>query len=160
MTRINLKICTVLIFLLLAASCILDEAETINPADETYTNTATAVGNITTLTATISNLSQTNPYITIIFSSPIDRASIDYASSIVIVDDPLGTPTTLTQGTQYSAIPTPGASEPISKITLNFTTLAPSTADVIRVTLTNGITSYNNSSVTLSTTGNFDKTVQ
>lgn len=137
----------ILMGILLTSSCFYDEAETINPADETYTNTATAVGNITTLTATVSDITVSNKYIVVNFSSAIDTSTIIYGTSVQ-VESPAST--ALTEGTDYTAIV---SGDPANKITLDFTQggapLNPGSTDSIIVIMTNAIKSLNNSSVGL-----------
>ncbi len=121
-----------------------EEAETVNPADVTSTNTGTAPGEITTLTATVGNISQTNPYLTITFSSPIAIASVNYDVN-VIVQYPDGV-TTLTEGSgpnTYEGITNSG------QIILDLTDSGPTAGTTVRVILTSDIKAYVDNTVGL-----------
>lgn len=140
------RVITFCLFLLLASTgCVfMEEADTIDPGDETYNNPLAPQGSITTLTATVGDLSEANPYITITFSSPIDTLSVNYDVN-VIVQYPAGV-TTLTEGTG------PGTYEGITnsgKIVLDLTDSGPTSGSTVRVTLTAGIKAYADSTVGL-----------
>ena len=118
----------------------MDEAKTVNLDDDTYINPDVSIGEVTNLTATVSQLSEDNPYITIIFSSPINVASIDYDVN-VIVQYPDGT--ALTEGIGYIGITN------TSKIVLDLTDTAPTSGTTVRVLLTADINAESNNSVNL-----------
>ena len=140
-----LIILSLLIMAFAPVSCFyMDEAETVDPGDEAFSNPAVPLGGVTTLTATVSGLSEENPYITIQFSSPINAASVNYDVN-VIVEYPDGV-TTLTQGA--------GANTYIgitntSKIILDLTDTAPTSGTTVRVQLTAGINAESDNSVNL-----------
>ena len=120
-----------------------EEAETVNPADVTSTNTGTAPGGVTALTATVGNISQTNPYLIITFSSPIDTASVNYDVN-VIVQYPDGVP--ITEGTgpnTYEGITNSG------QIILDLTDSGPTAGTTVRVILTSDIKAYVDNTVGL-----------
>lgn len=126
-----------------------EEAETVNPADVTSTNTGTAPGEITTFTAIVTGPTLTNKTIIIEFDSPASAGSIIYDTSIIIERN--GTP--LVEGTGYNAQPDP-VSEAASVINISLT--AGLGGDVFTVTLTSGITAYSNTAITLTPyTNNF-----
>ncbi|HPJ36626.1 MAG TPA: hypothetical protein PK358_17445 [Spirochaetota bacterium] len=127
--------------LALATGCyFMDEAETLNPGDETYYNPAVPEGAITTLTATVGNISEANPYIIVEFSSPVNSASVVYDTSVQ-VQYPVGTP--LSEGVDYDGITN------TSTIILDLTSAVPTSGTTVRVILTSGINAYADNSVTL-----------
>jgi len=141
-----LFILSLLIMTLAPVSCFyMDEADTVDPGDESFTNPTPPVGGITNLTViSISDISEDNPYITIIFSSPINTASVNYDIN-VIVEYPDGG-TTLTEGT--------GANTYIgitntSKIVLDLTDTAPTSGTTVRVQLTASINAESDNSINL-----------
>ncbi len=135
-----------------------EEAETVNPADVTSTNTGTAPGGVTTFTATVSSLTETNPVITIRFDSPVWAGSVNYDTSI-IVEYPIGTP--LTEGSGYDAWPSEPLSEATSVIYLDLNESTPTSTTTVRVTLTSSLAADSDSthSLTLSNYGDFDLTL-
>jgi len=117
-----------------------EEAETVNPADVTSTNTGTAPGGITTFTATVTGPTLTNKTIIIEFDSPASAGSIIYDTSIIIERNSIP----LVEGVGYNANP---VSEAASVINISLT--AGSIGDVFTVTLTSGITAYTDTTITL-----------
>jgi len=140
-----LFILSLLIITLAPVSCFyMDEAETVDPGDETFTNPTPPVGGVTTLTAAVSGLTATNPFIVITFSSPVNSASVIYDVN-VIVEYPDGV-MTLTEGA--------GANTYIgitntSKIILDLIDTAPISGTTVRVQLTAGINAESNNSINL-----------
>jgi len=128
------------------------EAETIFPGDETYYNPLTPAGAITTLTATASDLTVTNSFITITFSSPIDTTSVVYDGN-VHVEYPTGTTRTV-GAIEYIGITNS------NKIIIDFDPLTPVVAgQTARITLTSAIKSYADPTISLSGALVFTSTV-
>lgn len=121
-----------------------DQAGTVDPADVTSNTAGTPPGAVTSLTATVGNISEDNPYIIITFSSPINTASINYDVNVV-VQYPDGV-TTLTEG---SGINTYAGITNTSNIILDLTDSAPTSGTTVRVSLTGGINAYADNTVTL-----------
>jgi len=122
-----------------------EEADTVNPGDESYYNPTTPEGSLSSLTASVSSLSDDNPYITITFDSPIDTGTVTYDSYVQVIYTDFSTSitTTLTQGSGYVGITNK------SKIVLDLSATAPQTNDTIRVILTSDIKSYASSTISL-----------
>ncbi|MBN1500279.1 MAG: hypothetical protein JW982_08990 [Spirochaetes bacterium] len=115
------------------------ESDTINP-EEAFTNTTGAEGTVTALTATVGQISQSNPYIMITFSSPVNGASVIYDTT-VSVEYPPGTP--LTESVDYDG--TTGT----SNLFLDLTSASPASGNTVRIILTAGINAYADNSVNL-----------
>ena len=130
----------------------MDEADTIYPGDEIYTNPLPPIGDVTTLTATVSGLTELNPYITITFDSPINQASVIFDTT-VSVQYPAGV-TTLSEGagpgTYVGIINT-------SNVILDLTDSSPASGTTVRVILTTGLNADSDNSVSLSNPGNFNR---
>jgi hypothetical protein len=154
---INMKRLLIILFLLIMAfapvSCFyMDDAETVDPGDETYVNPAVPPGEVTTLTATttIANVSVSNPYVRINFSVPVDISTITYGDGNSISLEYDGAP--LNYGAEYTSDPDP-LTEAVSAINLIIT--ATITAGTIispprlTVILSSAITADSNSSTTL-----------
>lgn len=117
------------------------EADTVFPGDESYYNPLSPEGTVTELTATIGDISEDNPYLTILFSTPIDPATIGFDTS-VIVQYPAGI-TTLAEGTNYYGIVN------TSKIELDLTPITPISGTSVRVILTSANKAFVNNTISL-----------
>lgn len=136
----------------------MDEAKIVNLDDETYINPTVPPGEVTTLTATVSGLTATNPFIVITFNTPVNHTSIDYddTTGSIRIQYPIGT--NLEEGTDFIAIPsTP--SEDISVIYFDLSYSTPVQFDTVRIVLTTGLNAGSNNSISLSNSGNFDRLV-
>ena len=125
-----LFISSLLIIALAPVSCFyIDEAETVDPGDEAFTNPTPPVGGVTNLTVTsISAPTIASPVIKITFNIPITQASVTYGTTIIVeVEDDLGNPVV-----GHSLAP---VSDPTSSLNINLPALL--TDYVISVTLDN-----------------------
>jgi len=150
---------SLLIMVLAPVSCFyMDEADTVDPGDESFTNPTPPVGGITTLTATVGNLSAVNPRFSISFNTPVNHSSIDYdeITGSIRIEYPIGT--NLEEGTDFIAIPsTP--SEDASVIYIDLSASTPVQFDTVRIVLTTGLNAGSNNTISLSNPGNFDRLV-
>ncbi len=127
----------------------MDEADTVDPGDESFTNPTPPVGGITTLTATVSGLTATNPYIVITFNTPINVSSVAYAGMAqnVFLEFPVGIP--ITEGIHFFAITYQ------SKIELDLSPMLPPdpknlvSGSTVLVELTAGINAESNNAINL-----------
>jgi hypothetical protein len=119
------------------------EAETVFPGDEAFYNPLPAEGTVTVFTATVGNISEDNPYITILFSSRIDPATVVFDTT-VIVEYPAGV-TTLIEGAPlgYHGIVNS------SKIDLDLSPVSPISGNSVRVILTSANKAFVNNAISL-----------
>lgn len=90
-----LLILSLFIMVFAPASCFfMDEAKTVDPGDETFTNPTPPVGEVTNLTVdSISTPTIASPVINITFNIPVTQASVIYGITIIVeVEDDLGNP--------------------------------------------------------------------
>lgn len=126
-----------------------EEAETVNPADVTSTNTGTAPGAITTFTATttIANVSITNPYIRITFSTPADETTLSCGNGNSISLEFNGTP--LAYPGDYTADPNPATLTEAPSVINLIINSGISAGLPLRIILTNTIKADANNTISL-----------
>jgi len=152
-----LIILSLLIMVHAPVSCFyMDEADTIYPGDEIYTNPLPPIGDITTLTATVSGLTEIVPSISVTFNTPVNHLSVDYdeITGSIRVEYPIGNP--LVEGVDYDAIPNV-PTEGLSVIYLDLASSNPTSGTTVRVILTNTLNANADNSVLLSNPGNFNR---
>lgn len=131
-----------------------EEAETVNPEDVTSTNTGTAPGGVTTFTATttIANVSMTNPYVRINFSTPADETTISCGNGNSISLEFNGTP--LAYPGDYTADPNPATLTEAPSVINLIINSGISAGGTLRIILTNAIQADANNTVSLTPVDN------